>query len=53
MQLNEYQKFNMSYWLQDAIKASAKRDIFDALNDAEQLVAILHTKAITILEEGQ
>ena len=30
-----------SYWLKDALRAALKRDIVDALNDAEELCDVL------------
>jgi hypothetical protein len=33
-----------SYWLKDALRSVAHRDIVDALNDAEALLAILQDR---------
>lgn len=41
--------FAASYWLKDAIRAAMNRDILDALNDAETLVAVLRTRCNEIL----
>jgi hypothetical protein len=33
-----------SYWLKDALRSALRRDIVDALNDAEALLAILQDR---------
>ena len=33
-----------SYWLKDALRSATHRDIIDALNDAEALLAILQDR---------
>jgi hypothetical protein len=33
-----------SYWLKDALRSAVRRDIVDALNDAEALIAILQDR---------
>ena len=39
-----------SNWLRTAIKATALRDICDALNDAEALLAVLQGRQASILQ---
>ena len=46
-----YERLNMilndpsaSYWLKDALRSATRRDIVDALNDAEALLAILQDR---------
>ena len=34
----------ISYWLKDAIKSSANRDVLDALYDAEMLVKVCQAR---------
>lgn len=41
-----------SYWLKDAVEASASRDIVDALRDAEILTAIL-TRELEALKAAE
>lgn len=41
-----------SYWLKDALKASASRDILDACWDAERLAAILRAELNQVLGAG-
>jgi len=33
-----------SYWLKDALRSAVRRDIIDAINDAETLLAILQDR---------
>lgn len=33
-----------SYWLKDALRSATRRDIVDAINDAETLLAILQDR---------
>jgi hypothetical protein len=33
-----------SYWLKDAVRAAERRDIVDALRDAEQLAALIKAR---------
>jgi len=33
-----------SYWLKDALRSAVRRDIVDAINDAEALLAILQDR---------
>jgi hypothetical protein len=33
-----------SYWLKDALRSAVRRDIVDAINDAETLLAILQDR---------
>ncbi len=42
---------SVSFWLKDAIRSSLDRDPVDAVNDVEDLLAILSERLQVILEE--
>lgn len=44
--------FSLSFWLQDALKASQKRDPLDAVRDAELLLGALRLRLDAAMQEG-
>lgn len=42
-----------SYWIKDALKTALKRDIVDAVNDAEILVQVLKDTMLKKFNDGR